>query len=297
MAYDIKLSEGFTGQRSVDIPKIILESAKSDPLLSLLHLTAIGYYPKAKNHYRHRSQPIEENILIYCSDGEGWFDINGKYYEVKTNTFFILPAGSPHTYGANKDHPWTIYWIHFSGASAKYYAAGCQQPRPVRPSADSRIRNRTELFDEIFTVLDRTYNIDGMKYAVSLFHHYIGTLLYLSEYRKAQCRREDQDIVNATIHYMEENIERPLTLQILSDYSGLSISYLSTLIKERTGHPPLAYLNLIKIKQACRLLNDTDMQVNTICHKVGFQDPYYFTRIFKKHMGMSPTSYRHSSKI
>lgn len=297
MAINIKIREGFSGQRSVVVPNIILESAASDPILSVIHLTAMGYYPKAANHYRQREIPIEDNILIYCTDGEGWYSINGSTFEVKTNTFFILPAGVPHSYGANFENPWTIYWIHFRGIMGNNYADGCSHPKEVRPSKDSRIRQRFDLFEEMFSILDHNYSIDGMKYAVSLFHHFMGTLLYIYEYRSALNRSEDQDIVNATIHYMEENIERPLTLSMLSEYSGFSISYLSSLFKERTGHPPLSYLNLLKIKYACSLLNDTDMKINTICHKVGFKDPYYFSRIFTKLMGVSPSLYRSLAKI
>ncbi|MDE6400970.1 MAG: helix-turn-helix domain-containing protein [Muribaculaceae bacterium] len=83
-----------------------------------------------------------------------------------------------------------------------------------------------------------------------------------------------------------------ITLSQLSSYSGYSQSYLSSVFKERTGHSPLAYFNLLKVRHACQLLDSTDMKLNCICHMVGISDPYYFSRLFSKVMGMSPSSYR-----
>lgn len=65
------------------------------------------------------------------------------------------------------------------------------------------------------------------------------------------------------------------------------------MFKQQTGHSPLGYFNLLKINLACRLLASTGMKVNQICHKVGIEDCYYFSRLFAKTMGMSPKQYRH----
>lgn len=293
----MKLREGFSGQRFIVLPKMILDMMVSDPVLSALHITDIGYYPCAGHHYRERPEPIAEYVFIYCTAGEGWFEVEGTHHEVVANSYFILPAGRPHSYGANEQNPWTIYWIHFSGTLAPHYAADCAVPHLINPSIDSRIRNRTNLFEEILATLDSGFSLEGIRYAMSLFHHYLGTLRYLREYRSAGERAGERDIVNATIHFMNENLERTLTLSELSSYSGYSQSYLSAVFKERTGHSPLAYFNLLKMRYACQLLDGTRMKLNSICHKVGISDPYYFSRLFTKVMGMSPSAYRHRPNI
>ena len=56
--------------------------------------------------------------------------------------------------------------------------------------------------------------------------------------------------------------------------------------------PPLNYFNLMKIKEACRSLDQTDMKINQICHKIGIAVCYYFSRLFSKIMGLSPREYR-----
>ena len=146
-------------------------------------------------------------------------------------------------------------------------------------------------------MLDSGFTADGMRYAASLLHHYLGTLRYIREYRHQNSSAADDDIIAATIHYMEENIEQTITLAMISEYSGLSKSYLSAIFRKKTGHTPIAFVNLMRVKSACRMLTETDMKINTICHKVGFQDPYYFSRIFTKLMGISPSAYRSSPTI
>lgn len=91
---------------------------------------------------------------------------------------------------------------------------------------------------------------------------------------------------------MEENVERQLTLQKIADYTGYSTSHFSMLFHKGTGHGPLNYFNMMKVKKACELLETTDMKINQICSKVGIDDAYYFSRLFSKTVGISPQKYR-----
>lgn len=293
----MRIREGFTGQRSVVVPQLILDMAAADDLLSALHITAMGYYPKANNHYRSRKIPIDDWVLIYCVDGEGWFELAGEKHRVTANSYFILPAGLPHSYGADSIDPWTIYWVHFQGTLASVYSSLSDRVCGINPTSNSRIRERNNLFEEIFKSLDRGLTPDSIRYASALFHHYLATLRYLSEYRGLIGNGDQDDIVDATIHFLEENVEKTLTLQKIADYAGLSPSYFSAVFKKRTGYAPLTYFNILKIRQACRLITDTHMKMNSICHKVGISDPYYFSRLFSKVIGMSPSEYRYRSEI
>ena len=101
-----------------------------------------------------------------------------------------------------------------------------------------------------------------------------------------------EDVVEAAIHFMKENIERKITLQDILQYVGYSSTRFSALFKQQTGVSPLAYFNNMKIKLACTMMRKTDLHINQICYKLGIEDALYFSRMFSKAMGMSPSEYR-----
>lgn len=296
---NLKIKNGFQGERSLIMPEFILKLAENDPVLKTLHITDMGYYPHATHHYRERSCPIDQYVLIYCVKGSGRCDINGKQYEVKANQYFIVPAMTPHSYASNNEDPWTIYWIHFRGELAPFYAEGAEVPVTITTNINSRIADRNAIFEDIFLTLSDGYTTDNLRYAASMLHFYLGSLRYLPLYRMYHKRNqtnaeEAHTIINAALKFMEENIERQITLQELAQYTGYSISHFSSIFKSSTGHSPLSYFNLLKVKKACELLDTTDMRINQISYKVGIEDSLYFSRLFTKTVGISPKKYRES---
>lgn len=166
----MKIKEGFTGQRSVKLPEAIIEMQENDPLVSSLYVTYIGYYPKARHHYVNRSTPIKHYVLIYCVEGCGHYHVRNQDYTVKKNQYFILPANERHIYYSDDVNPWTIYWIHFSGTLASYYAEGTISPQSILPGLTSRIKHRNEIFEEIFACLSQNdFSSDALRFSSSAF--------------------------------------------------------------------------------------------------------------------------------
>lgn len=288
----MKKKDGFRGERSIVLPQAVVSIIENDPVASSLYITDIGYYPKAQYHYRKRDMAIKEYVFIYCVEGSGWYRVNGKEYNVKQDQYFILPAGVAHEYGASEDNPWTIYWIHFGGPMAAFYATDCITPLDVTPAVSSRINTRNTLFEDIFHTLNKSYAIESLRYAMVSFQHYLATLRYIQQYRSAINNTDTNNLLQMAIHYFEENIERRIQLDSVCKFVGLSASRLSALFKEKIGYSPLNYFMLLKIKKACHLLDNTDMKITQISLYLGFDDPYYFSRLFTKMMGISPKYYR-----
>lgn len=256
----LKIKDGFKGERSLIMPEMILSLAKEDPVLRTLHITDIGYYPHATHHYRERTEPIDQYVLIYCVKGSGKYSVNGKQYEVNANQYFILPAMAAHAYASNNNDPWTIYWIHFRGELASYYAEGADEgPITVSANISSRIADRNNIFEDIFLTLSDGYTIENLRYTASMLHFYLGSLRYLPLYRKyhkkeMQNEGEIQTVINASLKFMEENVERQLSLQDIAQYTGYSISHFSAIFKSHTGHSPLSYFNILKSRRPANCL-------------------------------------------
>lgn len=304
----IRKKDGFQGERSVVLPPMVVEMEEQDELCQGLFITDIGYYPKAEHHHRVREKGINQYVLIYCVDGSGFYIEDGKRHEVKKNQYFVLPAYKPHEYGADEGKGWTIYWVHFRGSCAHVYADGAATPQTINVTMNSRIGDRITIFDEILTTLHFGEGIEDLRYASSLLHHFLASMRYLGQFRRAKARTGDKqlavhsnspfayqesfDIVEQAIHYMRENIESRITMDEVLRYVGYSQSHFSTVFKKKTGQSPLSYFNRLKVEHACCLLKTTDMKINMICYKVGIEDSLYFSRLFSKVMGMSPTEYK-----
>lgn len=293
-----KQRDGFNGERALVLPQPIVHEMEKDPLSSMLHITDIGYYPKAISHFRERKEPINQHVFIYCIKGKGWFCLEQQKYTMTENQYVILPAGSAHSYGADDSDPWTIYWIHFKGKLSSRFIQQPVRPLELKPGVCSRISNRIELFEEIFHTLEMGYSHENLLYACSVFHHYLGSLYYLQQYRNVggPGNTEHTDLIATAIHYMKENLEKKLTVADLAKYIGYSPSHFSSLFEKRTGYAPLTYFNHLKIQQACALLDFSNMKINQICYKIGIEDPYYFSRLFSKIMEMSPSEYKKQKK-
>ena len=302
-----KRKDGFLGERSIVLPPDIVEMEAQDPLASSLYVTDIGYYPSALYHFRERTEPIRQHVLIYFVIGSGWCRVGVKdgpgarEYQVSANEYFILPAGKPHAYGTSEDNPWTVYWVHFQGEHAAIYAKGAQEPQCVLPNMQSRISHRNNIFEEILTTLHRDHSLDALRFVSSLLHYYLASMRYLQQYRQAEAPNpkiaDEESVAEAAVHFLKENIGRRLSIHDMATYVGYSESHFSTIFRRRTGQSPLSYFNRLKIEEAREMLESTDIQVNQLCFKVGIDDPYYFSRLFSRIVGCSPQAYRRSGGV
>jgi AraC family transcriptional regulator of arabinose operon len=291
----MKKKEGFTGQRTVIIPQFILNELRNDELGSRLYMSDIGFYPCAKSHQRSRNDGCNQNIFIYCTDGEGWLSIDGKISQIKANQYFIIPNGTPHAYGSHNTNPWSIYWLHYSGDFASFFNDSSGKVK-VKDTPDvALVHERVLLFEEIIQNLEMGYSQENLNYANICLWHFLASFKYASQFGQIKTM-QDKDLIETSIFYMRENLSKKLSLEILAEHAGLSPSHYSMLFRQKTSRPPMDYLIHLRIQKACQLLDATKRRINDIGNQVGYEDPYYFSRIFKKVMGISPAQYRKQPK-
>jgi len=294
----VKIKSGFPGEMAVILPALIIEELKYDDLCSQLFITDIGFYPNAGFHYRCRnSSEAKQYILIYCIEGCGWVEFAGLKQSVEAGQFFILPKGHAHAYGSNHKTPWTIYWIHFDGRLAGYFAENLDKVQKLGIDKNSRIEERVLMFEEIFTSLRNGYSKSNLGYSSTCLFHFLGSLKFVGVYRDSiKSSTDEQGIISLAIHFMRENIIRKVMVDEIAEFVGLSISHFTSVFHDKTGHTPINYLNQLRIQQACHYLDFTDMKINQIAMKIGYSDPFYFSRSFKKVMGSAPLEYRRKVK-
>ncbi len=287
----MKKREGFKGQKSIVLPKSIVGELRENPLSNLLYVTDIGYYPNAQFHHRERAEGSEEQLLIFCSEGMGWLEVDGRSFKISRNMYFIIPKGMPHRYGADEKNPWSIYWIHFAGQKAELFIGNSIQPGEIDQISSYRNIDRIQLFNEIYENLARGYTADNLEYANICLWHLLGSFRYLLQFQTVK-GIQYHDLVEGSIAFMHNRLGDVLSLKDLADQAVLSPSHYSLLFKRKTGATPLLFFTQLKIQHGCRLLEFTDSSIKEIASELGFDDPYYFSRVFKKQMGVAPLRYR-----
>lgn len=290
-----KKKEGFKNQKAIVIPHDIKNILKTDNLTKLLYVTDIGYYPNAKGHFRTREKGSKQHILIYCEEGEGWYMINNQRMRVRKNQFFILSAGTRHTYAASETNPWSIYWLHFAGEQSHLFEAIFNNTFEIEDSSTARFKDRIQLFEEIYQNLEMGYSIENLQYTTLSLWHYLGSYRYIPQFREIN-KAKSINVIQQAINYMKTNIEKRLTLEMIAKEVSYSTSHFSMVFTQKTSFTPLDYFNHLKIQIACQYLDFSDLKIKEIAIKLGFNDQYYFSKVFTKYMSCSPSEYKAKKK-
>jgi AraC-like DNA-binding protein/mannose-6-phosphate isomerase-like protein (cupin superfamily) len=284
------LKEGFLGQKMVVLPNEIKEKIKYNSISDVFYITDLGYFPKANYHYRKRKSNHGDYIFIYCIEGKGWVKLEGEKTELLPNQYVIIPKQLAHTYKSDENDPWSIYWMHFDGKISENlyqrYKLHNKKNKTI-PFVEDRIT----LFNQIYEIFENSYIDFQLEYANILSMNFISSFIY-NQIDTTSNSNKHENKVGVITKFLNDNISKSFKSEDIAKEFNLSSSYIHTLFKKRTGYSLLHFFNLKKIQKACEYLNYTDLSIKEVSHKIGFQDPLYFSRLFKKYMNLSPRAYK-----
>ncbi|MCQ2518225.1 MAG: response regulator [Lachnospiraceae bacterium] len=105
------------------------------------------------------------------------------------------------------------------------------------------------------------------------------------------------NVIEKAESFIKDNYMKDLSLDDISRYCNVSSYYFSKLFKQKTGENYVEYLNRVRIENAKRMLSESDDSIKMVCSSVGFSDPNYFSRAFKKYEGVTPTEYKEGKGV
>ena len=288
-----KIKEGFIGQRMIVLPPNVKKQVVKNELIKRCYLTAVGFYPRAVNHDRERKTGSPQYILLYCVEGTGYIHIQGVEIILTPNSYFIIPKNVSHHYRSSIENPWSIYWVHFMGESADLlYRRFVEQNQPgkvVIPYEEKRIF----AFNEIYDLAENSFDTREIEICNIKLLDFISSFIFHKEINPSL---QEKDVITDSINFMKNNLHQNISLEELADRQHLSVSHYCRLFAAKTGRSPHQYFNQLKIWQSCQYLYFSDRNIKEICNELGFDDPYYFSRLFKKMMGISPAKYKNQHK-
>ena len=113
------------------------------------------------------------------------------------------------------------------------------------------------------------------------------------ELREKSASNRYGDVVDEVTRYIEENYaDEELSLNVLASHVNFSPNHLSMIFSQQTGQTFIKYLTDFRMNKAKELLRCTGKKSSVISMEVGYKDPHYFSYLFKKTQGMTPTQYR-----
>ncbi|WP_270169212.1 AraC family transcriptional regulator [Paenibacillus sp. SYP-B4298] len=233
-----------------------------------------------------RNYVTEKNGFIITTKGNATVDFNDSLYHLSPG---VIVHGAPDmTINANVTSPtsWEYYLI--------LYGLGEGMPRK-----DAEIYTHFELntgvnsrIQELLQIMKSTTDSsDRMRYlrAKSLFFDVLYEVFVSSQY--CIYRKSQQASVVEAQQFIRSHFAEHLSLGELAALHGMTAGNFSYLFHKYFGIRPMDYLTQCRMNQAKQLLAATDLPVQEISAQVGYSDPMYFSRVFKKHTGTSPSRF------
>ncbi|WP_126246177.1 AraC family transcriptional regulator [Chitinophaga rhizosphaerae] len=290
-----KHKASYEGEQVIDIPKKILSKCARTPLIQRLYINRMGIFPHAINHYYKReSGQVSYAVLLHCFDGEGWIIMGNKKFILKAGDAYIIPPFSAHSYGASTSYPWSISWMHIAGSSASEISDAVKLVQKDAPVHTVYSEERNNLFNLMLKTLSKGFSVSNLLYANLILPNYLGSFIAADNFNSLSATiPAEENVIDEAIQFMRNHIEEKITVEEVARHSGMSVSFFFKQFKKNTGYSPVAYFNFLKIQKAIQLIHTTKYNIGEVGLKIGIDDPYYFSRLFKKQMGVSPRQYIH----
>lgn len=280
-------SDGFRDEKYMIVPTESFAEYMAHPLIRAAYLTDVGFFPKAKEHYREREEGADQYILIYCTEGKGVIEVEDQIYRLEKSDAFCIPRNVRHKYYADEKEPWSILWVHFKGENTNYFPL--EERRIVHINSRHSDNRMMVLFNLLFRVLERNYTIGNFIYISQVLSLILSEIYFREKVDESSVQDRH---VTMVIRYMYQHLRENLTLEEISEEVQLSKSYLNAVFKAQTGKSPVEFFIHLKMQEACKLLKSTDYYIYEVSAELGYTDQYYFSRIFKKVVGVSPKDYK-----
>jgi AraC-like DNA-binding protein len=148
------------------------------------------------------------------------------------------------------------------------------------------------LFAECYDSFIGGFVTHRLIYCSQVLHHLLGKLFFGNRSFSPRLRTSRFHNIENTLSYLEANVSAKLTLEEMAEHADLSISHFAATFKQQMGFSPIGYFIQLKMQYACSQLTFSNKTIQQIANEVGYTDPYYFSRLFKKVIGLSPQHYR-----
>ncbi len=262
------------------------------------------YYMKNTNdEHSHDSAEI-----VCILSGEQQFSVEGVVLDVSAGDIIILNPGVRHrSIVTNEEEPALVFFAGFTDFCFKnmppnsiILPEGMHVLHTKGQLRQNAIGLCLDMVAEQYTHQIGQYFMQK-SYLIQLLMLIMRQILAPLEYNQTSCHFETYHksyVVNEIRTYLNDHYTEKISLDLIAKNMYLSSAYISKIFKEETGEAPINYLIKLRLEKAREQLeNHSESSVKTISTSVGYDDVYYFSKLFKKYYGKSPLNYRNEFRI
>jgi AraC-like DNA-binding protein len=244
--------------------------------------------------YRIKRQDSTETVIEYIVEGRGYLNVDGENYAATAGDVYILRKKTNHTYWSDARYPWIKIFFNIRGSLAELILGEYQlgkRGEVVLEAPELEQDFRDMLADLSDSTLGQTERFD--RAAVK----FLDIVIKLANIRRAHGAHKDnlmsvEKEMNTLVEYITMNPRRIVGNQELADVIFRSKDYVIKRFFANFGATPYDYQIQQKMFSARNMLANTNLSVKEIAASLGYEDQHYFSFMFKKRCGMSPTQYR-----
>lgn len=253
-----------------------------------------GHFREGFGYGVRRSGGSGNWLLTYTLDGGGLYRQPGVELRTGSGDLVLLAPGAVHDYSVPEGGSWEFLWVHFRPRAG--WAEWMRFEEVGTGLYLARLREVRARVEVAFRGLHADALAGGVL-AEELALNGLEEVLLVAAREGAGSRERAMDRrVLRVLAAVSENPAAPHDLATLAREVSLSPSRLSHLFKEQTGDTVMNTVNALRLRRAARLLEHTAESVGSISRRTGFDSPYYFSRRFRRHFGVSPRLYREARR-
>lgn len=261
-----------------------------------LEMAGISY---CDGTYKMTRQDSGETVLEYVVDGCGYINVDGENYTASAGDVYILRKRTTHTYWSDAKKPWVKIFFNIRGALAEKILE--EYKFGIKGKVVLRGDGLESDFRELLAKLSNDTVSQAEKFDLAALD-FLKIIIKLSNLDKLQGDLSGEllsveDEMNRLVEYIAMNPKRIVGNQELADVIFRSKDFVIKRFHTNFGVTPYEYQIQQKIFSASNMLKNTKMSVQEIASSLGYDDQHYFSYMFKKRCGMSPTQYRKQFKI
>jgi AraC-like DNA-binding protein len=243
----------------------------------------------AKDEFIHR--PFKVHAIGFVASGRGSYQAgDGPAHAIEPGCMFtVFPGPKQFNYGALWGGVWEEYYCCIRGAGTERLVRSGLFPKDGRVYKLSDPPAIAALYHELIRAVRGERPGDSERAALI-----VERLLLEMYYGRASTRAAltPEKSIETAMQYCRQHLAEEIDFAALAKQNAMSYSSLRQKIRKLTGSGPAQYVTALRCDAARKLLSGSDLAIKQIAARVGIEDPYAFSRIFKRHVGISPQHYR-----